>query len=163
MELCVNDKSTASPSADDIARAIDAAPYPEDWYLVLESDDGSYVEAAALRDGTYEVTASDQQHDLQADAPLDANRLKEILSRFLAGDGWRYGLSTVGPKAKHGSGRRRPFWIGVAHLATVIGAIAIVVIAAMLPRGSWFLGDPDFFFIGLIAAPSACCSLSRCS
>ena len=160
MELCVNDKSTANPSADDIARAIDAAPYPEDWYLVLESDDGSYVEAAALRDGTYEVTASDQQHDLQADAPLDANRLKEILSRFLAGDaGWRdMGFSPVpDTKAKGGSGAAAarsgsapPTWA----LATVIGTIAIVVIAAMLPRrflGS--LGDSDLFFIGLIAAP----------
>jgi hypothetical protein len=160
MELCVNDKSTANPSADDIARAIDAAPHPEDWYLVLESDDGFYVEAAARPDGTYEVTASDQQRDLQANAPLDANRLKEILSRFLAGDaGWHdMGFSPVtDSKAKDGpgaavarSGSAPPTWA----LAIVIGTIAIVVIAALLPRrffGS--LGDSDSFFIGLIAAP----------
>jgi mono/diheme cytochrome c family protein len=51
MELCVNHKFTTSPSADDIAQAIDATPHPDDWYLVLDADDGSYVDAAARPDG----------------------------------------------------------------------------------------------------------------
>ena len=59
MELCVNHKFTTSPSADDIAQAIDATPHPDDWYLVLDADDGSYIDAAARPDSTYRVTASD--------------------------------------------------------------------------------------------------------
>jgi len=47
MELCVNHKFTTNPSADDIAQAIDATPHPDDWYLVLDADDGSYIDAAA--------------------------------------------------------------------------------------------------------------------
>ena len=160
MELCVNDKTTASPSVDDIARAIDSAPHPEDWYLVLESGDGSYVEAAARDDGTYDVTASDYQGDLQADAPLEANRVKEILSRFLAGDsGWRdMGFSpvtTAAAKAGSGAAVARgesapPAWA----LAIVIGTIAVVVIVFMFPVRKYLpFGDSDFFYVGLIAAP----------
>ena len=160
MELCVNDKSTANPSTDDIAQAIDATPHPEDWYLVLDSDDDAYVEAAARPDGTYEVTASDGRRDLQADEPLETNRVKEILFKFLAGDAaWRdMGFSPVSaPEARDGSparvargGSGPPAWA----LGIVIGTIAVVVLAALLPWRAYLpFGDSDAFNIGLIAAP----------
>lgn len=159
MELCVNGKSTANPSAVDIAQAIDATPHPEGWYLFLDSDDGSYVEVAARPDGTYDVTASDRERELQANAPLGASQVKEILFKVRAGDGgWRdLGFSPIADsEAKDGSsaalaraGSGPPPWA----LAIVVGTIAIVALAAVLPRAYLPFGDSDYFYAGLIAAP----------
>jgi hypothetical protein len=89
MELCVNDRITAHPSSDDIGRAIDATPHPEGWYLILESDD-ALIEAGAVADGRYTVSASDGGREFEAGTPLDAGQLKAILLKFLAGDTtWR--------------------------------------------------------------------------
>jgi hypothetical protein len=159
MELRVNHKSTANPSAADVAQAIDATPHPERWYLVLDSDDGSYVDAAARPDGKYHVTASDGARDLQANGPLEANRVKEILLRFLAGDaGWRdMGFSPVPDlAAKEGSaaaaraGSSLPPWA----LAIIVGAIALVVLVATLPVRAFLpFADSDYFYVALIASP----------
>lgn len=158
MGLSVNGKIIDSPSADDIARAFDATPNPEDWCIILESDDGSFVEAVARDDGTYDVEASVGERDLQADVPLEASRVKEVLSRFLGGDtGWRdTGFSPVpDSKAKSGSGAARrigepPTWA----VAIVVGTIAIVVLSTMLPVRDYLpFGDSDFFYVGLIGAP----------
>jgi hypothetical protein len=89
MELCVNDRITAHPSRDDVGRAIDATPHPEGWYLILESDD-ALIEAGAEADGRYTVSGSDKGREFEAGTPLNANQLKEILLKFLAGDTtWR--------------------------------------------------------------------------
>ena len=158
MELAVNDKTIASPSADDIAREFDATRGDGDWYLVLEAEDGSYIEAAALDDGAYEVTASYQHRDLKGDAPFEADRVKEVLLQFLAGDaGWRdMGFSPIpDSRTKGGSGAaaRRgepPTWA----VAIIVGTIAIVVLSSMLPVRDYLpFGDSDFFYIGLIGAP----------
>lgn len=158
MELCVHDKTTANPSSADIVQAIDARPHPADWYLVLESDE-SFIDAGELADGSYEVTASDQGRNLQADASFEADRLKEVLCKFLAGDGsWRdMGFSQIanaGAKAGSGTvgpgGSAPPAWA----LAIVIGTIAIVVIAFMFDVGSFLpIGNSDLFYVGLIGAP----------
>jgi hypothetical protein len=158
MGLSVNGKMIDSPSADDIARAFGATPNPEDWSIILEIDDGSYVDAVARDDGTYDVTASAQERDLQADVPLEANRVKEILSRFLAGDtGWRdTGFSPIpDSKTQVGSGAAArtgepPTWA----VAIVVASIAIVVLSTMLPVRDYLpFGDSDFFYVGLIASP----------
>jgi len=158
MGLSVNGKMIDSPSADDIARAFGATPNPEDWSIILELDDGSYVDAVARDDGTYDVTASIQERDLQADVPLEANRVKEILSRFLAGDiGWRdTGFSPIpDSKTKGGPGAAArtgepPTWA----VAIVVASIAIVVLSTMLPVRDYLpFGDSDFFYVGLIALP----------
>jgi hypothetical protein len=126
MGLSVNGKIIDSPSADDIARAFDATPHPEDWCIILEPDDGSFVEAVARDDGTYDVNVSVGERDLQADVPLEASRVKEILSRFLAGD----------------------------TVAIVVGTIAIVVLSTMLPVRDYLpFGDSDLVWVGLIGAP----------
>jgi hypothetical protein len=158
MELCVHDKTTANPSTADIVAAIDARPHPADWYLVLESDE-SFIDAGELADGTYEVTASDRGRNLQADASFEADRLKELLAKFLAGDGtWRdMGFSQIanaGAKAGSGTvgpaGSKPPAWA----LGIVIGTIAIVVIAFMFDVRSFLgFGDSDLFYVGLIGAP----------
>jgi hypothetical protein len=89
MELCVNDRITAHPVPDDIGRAIDAAPHPPGWYLILESDD-ALIEAGAEPDGRYTVSASDRGRELETRAPLDAGQFRAILLKFLAGDTtWR--------------------------------------------------------------------------
>ena len=89
MELCVNDRITADPSRDDVARAIDATPHPEGWYLILESDD-ALIEAGAEADGCYTVSDSDKGREFEAGTPLNAGQLKEVLLKFLAGDTtWR--------------------------------------------------------------------------
>jgi hypothetical protein len=158
MGLSVNGKMIDSPSADDIARAFGDRPNPVDWYIVLETEDGSFVEAVATDDGTYDVTASVQERDLQADAPLEESRVKDILSRFHAGDiSWRdTDFSPIpGPKAKGGSGVAKrsgepPTWAVVIVVAT----IAIVVIAAMFDVRSYLpFGDSDLFYVALIGLP----------
>jgi hypothetical protein len=168
MELSVNDKTIAAPSADDIRQALSAAPPPGDWYLVLESDDDSYVEASALHEGTYEVTACDRGNDLKASAPITADRLKEILLRFHAGDAaWRdMGFAPVRQSFAKDQravivARARtepPTWA----VAIVVGSIAVVVLTFMVLGGSnnslreyLPFGDSDYFFIGLIFAPMA--------
>jgi hypothetical protein len=89
MELCVNDRIIAHPSGDDVARAIDATPHPEGWYLILESDD-ALIEAGTKADGRYTVSGSDKGREIEAGTPLNAAQLKEVLLKFLAGDTtWR--------------------------------------------------------------------------
>ena len=165
MELCVNDKPIAHPSADDIRQAIDAEPHPEDWYVVLESDDGSFIEANVQPDGRFEVTASDKGRDLAAKAPLEATQLTEILLKFLGGDAaWRAAdlWTAVDSEAKEGkraaasTGSEPPRWA----LAIVIATIVLVVLTALVLRGgpnSWRdylpFGHSDYFYVGLIALP----------
>lgn len=158
MGLSVNGKMIDSPSADDIAKAFGASPNPEDWYIVLEVEDGSFVEAVALDDGTYEVTASVKERELQADAPLEADRVKDILSRLNAGDtGWRdKGFSPVPDSTTRGgsgvAARRGepPTWA----VAVVVATIAVVVLSFMFDvRSLLGFGDSDLFYVGLIGAP----------
>ena len=89
MELCVNDTITADSTPDDVVRALDAAPHPPGWYLILESDD-ALIEAGAEPDGRYTVSGSDRGRELEARTLLDAVKFRAVLLKFLAGDTtWR--------------------------------------------------------------------------
>ncbi len=160
MELCVQDKVTADPTAEEVRRAIDAGPHPDDWCLTLEADDGSYIEAVAKSDGTYKVSASDGDDDLKAKTPLDATKLKSLLLKYLARDGsWRgvcrwatIDRERTAPKARS---EPPPWAIGI-----VVGSIAVVVLTSMFLQGSdnsWRDALPftnsDYFWVGLIALP----------
>ena len=91
MELCVNDKFTTDPSADDIGRAFDGAPHPKGWYLVLDDeDDGSNIEVTARPDGTYDVTADDGHREGHPARPFTADQAKAVLLKYRAREpGWR--------------------------------------------------------------------------
>lgn len=160
MELCVHDKVTADPTAEDVRRAIEAVPHPEDWYLTLEADDGTYIEAAAKPDGTYRVSAADGDDDLKAKTSLDAAKLKSLLLKYLARDGsWRDVCRWTKIDREHTAPPVRseppPWAIGI-----VVGSIALVVLTSMFLQGSdnsWRdalpFANSDYFWVGLIALP----------
>lgn len=160
MELCVNDEVTADPTVEAIRQAIDAAPHPADWLLTLEADDGSYLEARAKLDGTYQVSAYVDDADLKAKAPLGAGKLKALLSKYLARDRtWRDVCAWDTIDRERTAPPRRseppPWAIGI-----VVGSIVLVVLIAMVLQGSgndWRdalpFGDSGYFWVGLIALP----------
>lgn len=103
MELCVHDKTTQNPTAADVTAAIDAAPHPEDWFINLDADDGSYIEATARAGGDYDLVSMAQKRRYNAAAPIDGARLKIILIKYLNGDAswhaecpWKAGQSGRG-------------------------------------------------------------------
>jgi hypothetical protein len=160
MELCVNDKITAGPSAGDIVGALDAAPFPEGWYIMLESDD-SLIEAEPWADGGFTVSASDRGRELTANAPIDAGRLKEVLLKLLAGDeSWRTAGFWVEDKSQPAepgpsAGKRGPApptWA----LVTIVGVIGAAVLAGTT-HDRWSHGVPfartGWFWVALIAGP----------
>ncbi|MFO1163286.1 MAG: DUF3592 domain-containing protein [Reyranellaceae bacterium] len=159
MELCVNDVTTAGPSADDIERAVDATPLPEDWYLSLDSGDGTVIDADVRSDGTFDVSATTQGRDLVAKPPLDATQLKDILVKMQAGDpSWMTApfWEALPRASRAGRAFKPPTWA----LAIIVGSVVLVVLAFMLLRGrhnAWRealpFGNSDFFWIGLIFLP----------
>src|SRR5262245_44134914 len=159
MELCVNDKTTANPSAEEVGQAIDAAPHPEDWYLVLESDDGSSLDVSAEPGGTYEVIATDDSDREARATSLTAQQIKSILLKYHAGNaGWHEAFSwsradsTSARPAATSSSRSPPTWA----LGIIIGSVVLVILTFMIVRGTGAhspLIDSDFFYVGLIAAP----------
>lgn len=159
MELGVHGVTTANPSADAISRAVDATPHPEDWYLCLDSRDGTVIDADVRSDGTFEVSAVDRGRDLVARAPLDGAGLKDILLKMRAGDrSWTTApfwdvLPATAPSRRMS---RPPAWA----LAIVVGSIMAVVLAVMVLKGrnnEWRealpFGNSDFFWVVLIALP----------
>jgi hypothetical protein len=159
MELCVNGEITDQPSADDIVRALDATPHPEDWFLVLESG-ASLIEVGAEADGRFSLSATDKGRSLAARTPIDAARLKKVLLKFRAHDRtWRdAGFWTVAasaaprPSSASSESPPPPAWAG----AIIVGVIGIAVLAAVTHR-QWRhqfpFADSTWFWIGLIAAP----------
>ena len=167
MELCVNDKFTTDPSADDVGRAFDGAPHPEGWYLVLDDeDDGSNIEVTARPEGTYDVTADDGDREGHPARPFTADQAKAVLLKYRAREaGWREAFTWESeaegeeeeesrPVAKRSS--EPPTWA----VAIVVASIALVVIAGFVLQGSdnslraWLpFGDSDYFYVGLIFLP----------
>src|SRR5262245_20881461 len=86
MELSVQDRVTANPTAQDIARAIDATPHPEDWSIALTQNDGSFIEAVIDENGTFSVEAGTGKHLVTSAAPINAARLKAMFVKYLNGD-----------------------------------------------------------------------------
>lgn len=158
MELCVNDKFTTDPSAEDIGRALDSGPHPTDWYLVLDDEaDDSNIEATARSDGTYDVTAGDGEQEGHPSGPLTGDQVKAILLQYRSRDsGWRDHFTwqseaeekqdEARPSAKRSSAP--PTWA----VAIVVASIALAVIAGL--ARSWLpFGSSDYFFVGLIFLP----------
>jgi hypothetical protein len=168
MELCVNDKFTTDPSADDIGRAFDGAPHPKGWYLVLDDeDDGSNIEVTARLDGTYDVTADDGHREGHPARPFTADQAKAVLLKYRAREpGWREAFTWESeteedeedsrPVARRSS--EPPTWA----VAIVVASFALVVIAGFVLevtdtslRDVLPFGDSEFFYISLIFLPMA--------
>ena len=166
MELCVNDKFTTDPSADDIGRAFDGAPHPKGWYLVLDDeDDGSNIEVTARPDGTYDVTADDGHREGHPARPFTADQAKAVLLKYRAREpGWREAFTWESeteedeeesrPVARRSS--EPPTWA----VAIVVASFALVVIAGFVLeatdtslRDVLPFGDSEFFYVSLIFLP----------
>lgn len=161
MELYINGKLTTDPSADDIGRALDGAPHPAGWYLILDDeDDGSNIEVTARSEGTYDATADDGHREGHPLQPFSVDQAKAVLLRYRTGDsGWRESFTwdrvddeeeaESRPAARKRSGEP-PTWA----VAAVVGSIAVVVLAGY--ARDWIpFGDSDYFWIGLIFLPMA--------
>ncbi|HZX84942.1 MAG TPA: DUF3592 domain-containing protein [Reyranella sp.] len=165
-ELCVNDKFTPDPSAADIIQAVDSDVHPQAWFLVLDDEaDGSNIEVTARPDGTYNATADDGQREGHPAHPLSVDQVKAVLLKYRAGDpGWRAAFtweteetdSKEEDRPAAGSSAPPPTWA----VATVVGSIVLVVIAALTLqdrnnslRAALPFGDSDYFFVGLIFLP----------
>ena len=157
MELCVNDKFTTDPTAEDIGRALDSGAHPAGWYLVLDDEaDDSNIEATARSDGTYDVTAGDGEREGHASGPtLTGDKVKEILLKYRARDsGWRdhFTWESAVEKEEDRATAKRSFEPPTWAVAIVVASIALVVIAGL--ARSWLpFGDSDYFFVGLIFLP----------
>src|SRR5829696_4202345 len=168
MELCVNDKFTTDPSADDIGRAFDGAPHPKGWYLVLDDeDDGSNIEVTARPDDTYDVTADDGHREGHPARPFTADQAKAVLLKYRVREpGWRKAFTweseTEEDEGEARSVARRssepPTWavaIVVASFALVVVAGFVLEVADISLRAILPFGDSDFFYISLIFLPMA--------
>jgi uncharacterized protein DUF3592 len=153
MELCVNDKFTTDPSPGDISGAIDSAPHPEDWCLILDDEEGrTSIEVSVRSDGDYDVTADDGEREGRPSRPLSGDQVKTILLKFRGHQsGWRdhFDWEKEVPRSVKRSSEP-PTWAVVA----VIASVALIVLAGYVR--DWLpFGDSDYFWIGLIFLPMA--------
>jgi hypothetical protein len=89
MELDVNGQINANLTVADIGRAIDARPYPDGWYINLDSGN-SDIEAEAEAGGTFKLIWPVLKQRFHATAPVNAAKLKAIFVKYLNGDAsWR--------------------------------------------------------------------------
>jgi hypothetical protein len=94
MQLCVNDKVIEQPTADGIVRALDAASFPADWFITLETDAGAMLDAVAREDGRFAVVHEDNGITRRATPDVDAAALRPMFVKFLNGEpDWDAGCS----------------------------------------------------------------------
>ena len=156
MELSVNDQVIENPTAQDIIRAIDATPYPDDWYIDLVPDEDSYIEAFPDKDGTFSLMALADGEQIKASSAIDAERLKAILIKYLHRDAsWRDECQWTEQSSRAAARKSSepPAWA----VATVVASIALVSLVFWLADSGWRsalpFGNSDYFYIGLIFLP----------
>jgi hypothetical protein len=156
VELSVNDHVIKNPSAQDIVRAIDATPYPEDWYIDLVPDEDSYIEAFPAEDGTFSLMALADGEQIKASSIIDAEQLKTILIKYLHRDvSWHDECQWTDQSNQTASRKSSepPAWA----IAAVVGSIVLVGLIFSLAQSGWRaalpFGDSDYFYIGLIFLP----------
>jgi hypothetical protein len=146
LDVC-GDERNVSTNAEDIARAIDAKPLEEDWYVSLTLPNEDVMEAYLDKVGepfTLDVEVG-KQYLVAGSPPVDVALLKEILASFLAGDGrWRdMAQWNVPPAPKPAPAIERLFgkWI----LAIPVAVTALIIFG----EGRWAIAA------GLVALPFA--------
>jgi hypothetical protein len=157
MQLDVNGINNATPTADDIRRAVDARS-GDDWYISIDRDDGGSIEAYVADDAVLRLEYDEGDTFRRSDGPVDAARVKEILVHYLNRDErWRDGVTWVAPPpvtrfASPSRGQSPPVAV-IVSLVVIVGAAFLV--PQVLPR---FVKLPapfdqsDFLGIGTFVA-----------
>jgi hypothetical protein len=157
MQLDVNGINNATPTADDIRRAVDARS-GDDWYISLEPDADASIEANMAADGSLSLAYDEGDTFRQSNGPVDAARVKEILVHYFNRDErWRDGVTWVAPSpvtrfASPSRGQSPPVAV-IVSLVVIIGAAFLV--PQVLPR--WIklpapFDDSAFLGIGTFIA-----------
>jgi Protein of unknown function (DUF3592) len=158
MQLDVNGTITANPTADDIARALDAKGFAEGWYIALDDGAGNALGARAQADGAF--TLSYRAGKRGGRDTADAAAVKSAFLDFLAGQSGA--RSAARPKfvadtrPLYGRGSQTPAWAKVVMVAVVLLVSLIFGIEHLSPgtiRDNVPYGDSDLFWIGLIFLP----------
>ncbi len=92
MELTINDKVNGHPAAADIASALGAPSFPDDWCITLDDnlDEDVMIDGEYHPIGTFRVSYIEKHIRRHAVANLDAATLNTMLQRFLVHDkSWR--------------------------------------------------------------------------
>ncbi len=102
MHLNFEGKTTENPTSADIARAVPRGKVPEEWTIELVGDDGVSIEAdPGPETGTFKAAYVEGRRIYDADRPLSASELEQLLITFLKRDaGWRRqaGLDNLGAR-----------------------------------------------------------------
>ena len=170
MDLDIFDKIIKNPAAADIARALDAAAFPKDWFITLNNGDAS-LKAMAQPDGSFIITHASGKQRRKAHA--DVATVKTVFLKYFARDsGWRgackwdvpsrASASCLGAKLKFVrdtrtlSGRNNPEPPAWAILA-MIGLFGTISFLASWPQVAYWLcpvaAGSDYFWAGLIFLP----------
>ena len=154
LELC--DETLPTPTgAEDIARAVDAKPHGEDWYLTLTLANEDFMDVSLdAADKPFHVSCWVGDARLEATSTVDAALLKELLASFLAGDErWRdMAKWATPPKAASGAAA-----FGKPQIALVAFAVIAVVLGMIHPRwaAAWVLAALPVGFAALILSKLA--------
>ena len=152
MALKIGDTVVADPRLADIERAVDAGPRSPDWRIELDNGEDDHIEAVRSSNGGFAVTFVDRGRRFTAAAPVDADRLKTILSKYRDGDTeWRDQADFVaegGKGARERAARRisskPPTWAIILVAGAFFG---LPILWRFLPesdvaRGAAIVGGP---------------------
>lgn len=94
MKLDVNGTIAANATTDDIARAIEARPSSGDWSILIENDEGGYLQAYGESGLPFRLTCREKDQQVDGKELVSARRLKTILVGYLNHDPhWRSALA----------------------------------------------------------------------
>ena len=85
MELTVNDKIVANPTAADISRALDADSFPDGWAITLDTETGASLDAIEEGHGAFHMTHADNDRRRLATPNPDAATVKAVFLKYFAG------------------------------------------------------------------------------
>lgn len=163
MELDVNDRVVSKPTAADIAGALDASSFPEDWFITL--DDGDASLDAVAEGGSFAVTYANGA--MRRKARADAAAVKTAFVKYLHGDKeWQSAIQW--DTAAHSgsrpafvkdtrplvgrSGEGPPQW-AIVVMVVVIGFVVLMFGSPWIAYALFPFAHSDGFWIGLIALP----------
>lgn len=152
MALKVGETVLGDPHPADIDRAIDASPHSAHWALELDNGEDDHIEVVVSPAGGYAVTFVDRGRRFVAAAPVDAESLKNLLSKYRDGDtDWREEVGFVaegGRAARERAARRISSKPPVWAILLVAGAFfGLPLLWPWLPesgllRGGLIVGGP---------------------
>jgi ABC-type multidrug transport system fused ATPase/permease subunit len=163
MELDVNDRVVAKPTAADIEGALDASSFPDNWFITLDDGDASLD---AIADGSsFVVTYANGA--MRRKAHADAAAVKTAFVKYLHGDReWQSALrwdtaAHAAPKPTFvkdtrpliGRGGDGPPQWAIVVMVVVIGFVVLMFGSPWIAYSLFPFAHSDAFWIGLIALP----------